>query len=95
MTSRSWRSRSSRENSGISGSAASALRLGPAAAMPKKSICPSTFCRRLPAMESSSFSLTATRRLRYTPKLSKAPARIRFSTARLFASAPYIRSQKS
>ena len=63
--------------------------------MPKKSIWPSTFCRRLAAMESSSLSLTAASWLRKAPKLSKAPARIRFSTARLLMSVPYIRWQKS
>ena len=40
-------------------------------------------------------SLTAIIWLRYAPKLSKAPARMRFSSARLLMSHPYSRSQKS
>ena len=43
-------------------------------AMPKKSICPSTFWRRLAAMASMSFSLTEASWLRRPPKRSKAPA---------------------
>ena len=82
-------------NSGRLGSstASGALLLPP---MPKKSICPSTFTRRTLPMASSIFSYTASSCDRRAPMLSKAPLRMRFSTARLFMSPQsYIRSQKS
>ena len=63
--------------------------------MEKKSICPSRFWRRLSATASITVSYTRISWLRLAPKQSKAPERIRFSTARLFISLPIIRSQKS
>ena len=82
-------------NSGMSGiTTVSTVLL--AALMPKKSIWPSTFRRRTLPMPSSTFSYTASSCDRRAPMLSKAPLRIRFSTARLFMSPQsYIRSQKS
>jgi len=96
VTSFSCRMSSSGAYSGMSGRIISTLRRWVAPEdMPKKSSCPSTFCRRLAPMESRSLSWTAISWLRLAPKPSKAPARIRFSTARLLMSLSYIRSQKS
>ena len=61
----------------------------------KKSICPSRFWRRLSATASMTDSYTWISWDRLAPRESKAPERIRFSTARLLMSLPAIRSQKS
>ena len=64
--------------------------------MPKKSSWPSTFTRLPFEMPSMTFSYTAISCERYTPIESNAPARMRFSTARLFMSVQSnIRWQKS
>ena len=83
--------------SGISGKGVSFTVLAEAvpAAMEKKSIWPSRFCRCWAAMESITDSKTLMSWERRAPVESKAPARMRFSTARLFMSLPDIRLQKS
>ena len=87
--------RSAAVNSGRSGITTSCT-VFLSALMPKKSICPSTFRRRTLPMASIIFSYTASICDRLAPRLSKAPQRTRFSTARLFISPQsYIRSQKS
>ena len=85
-------------NSGISGkgiSFAALVREVLSLPMEKKSIWPSRFCRCWEATESMTDSYTFTSWERRAPVESNAPARIRFSTARLLMSLPIIRVQKS
>ena len=88
--------RSTAVNSGISGRGTLDTEDPEEVDIPNRSICPSTFFRREEAMPSSTRSYTATSWERLAPRLSKAPQRMRFSTARLFMSVQSnIRWQKS
>ncbi len=88
--------RSAAVNSGMSGRGVSAGGASSPAAIPNRSSWPSTFLRRDSAMLSSTFSKTWISWERRTFMESKAPLRIRFSTARLFMSVQSnIRWQKS